>query len=532
MSSIKLNENQQQSDEVVIDPADRQAFIDAIDTGNATMLGNLIVKNWHLVKLVKIGARGNPPLLYACRAAKPNKQIIQSLIEVGADLDAENLAGNFALLAVRDVELVHLLVSKGANVRKVRASTGYNIFTKSMAKQRLPILLYLLAKKYFGANETIKQEHVLASAIQMKNLDMVKLFVQYGAQVNNRFGGDGHTSVHAAVASQDMAIIKYIIEDCKGDVHIATRSNMTALTIAITLNNVELVKYLVESAGAQLNEDLVLNQVLACTRIAQNAEMASYLIKRFNPSFACVNVLEQQQKLLEQQQQQQQQEQKTGANQGNPLLQQPLIKPNMFIPSVAFAGIQHIHPESNINSVGPISQMDIARYETVTEILQQVVKLNNLDLLKNILQRGANINSISITTNESILDTALLLGNLQVIQFLLLMNAKTNLAEHDDKVAAKVPKATQEFLMRVARVDAHMVQHESVPHVTTGTIFTITCWNFEMFITMLKTKCKLKVSDKIRAEYLDAETQGYKELNMMVLRAFNNNDITIRIVKL
>lgn len=426
-----------------VEQADKLQFIEAIESGNTTQLANLIVKNWHLIKC-KISAKDDPPLLYVCRKAKPNKQIVSTLLEVGADPEETNKAGNFALLACKDVEIAALLISKGANPRRVREKSGFNIFTKAMNKANIPIVFYLLAKKIFSPNELVKQRSFLSIATELGNIEIVKLLVKYGAQIDLRFGDMGITAIHVAVSQNNIPLIKYFVEECKCDVNLASRDNSTPITRAAIQGFLEGTKYLAEH-GALLNNELVQQLLLSCMAMNQ-MEVVYFLFNFYKPTFN--------------------------------------------------------------------------KDETVTTMImcEAVKKGATLDFIKNLVTRGASVHGTNEYTGNTIVDEALFAGNLQIIQFLLLLNATPREAINE-KNLPKLSQQVQDFLMRVTRVEVLLQP--------SNTCFPITCWNYDMFLQLMKSRVKSK--ENIECEYLDAETQDFKPLGISVLRAFNNNTITLRV---
>lgn len=155
-----------------------------------------------------------------CAVAQGRDEMLQLLIENGADVHGENEQGSTALhVAAHEgrIDLLRLLIEKGADVQKISDDWG----------------------------------SALTAAAQAAAFDCAKLLLENGAEVNAE-GGKYHSALQAAAVVGDPDMIKLLLEH-KADPNVVGGEFGTALLAASSESNMEPIRLLLE-AGADPNE--------------------------------------------------------------------------------------------------------------------------------------------------------------------------------------------------------------------------------------------------------------------------------------
>ena len=98
---------------------------------------------------------------------------------------------------------------------------------------------------YFGVS-------ALWVAAALNNLEIVKLLVEHGAQVNH-ITATNSTALRCACCFGNMGMVRYLVEK-GGDIHIAKQNNQTNLLASVYQRHLNVVTYLVDEAGFDVNE--------------------------------------------------------------------------------------------------------------------------------------------------------------------------------------------------------------------------------------------------------------------------------------
>ena len=96
---------------------------------------------------------------------------------------------------------------------------------------------------------TITPVHV---AVDNNQIDMVKLLVKYGADVNI-LGFTDRTPLQTAIFRGNLELVKYLAGEAGANPNIQNSYGNTALHMAVSKDRLDIVKYLVEEAGADVN---------------------------------------------------------------------------------------------------------------------------------------------------------------------------------------------------------------------------------------------------------------------------------------
>jgi len=92
----------------------------------------------------------------------------------------------------------------------------------------------------------------LCAAVYIGNLDMIKLLIENGADVNT-VSSYNATPLHVATGLNRLDIVKYLIEEAHGDVHRVNKKNTICLNVAGIQGNTTLIEYLLQQPGTDIN---------------------------------------------------------------------------------------------------------------------------------------------------------------------------------------------------------------------------------------------------------------------------------------
>lgn len=180
-------------------------------------------------------------------------EVVQSLVERGADLNRSTTEGNSPLgQAVADghLEVVKYLVSKGA-------STTHN-YKNGNTPLHLAVLgghLNIVnALKPSQANLRAKNRQgytPLYLAASEGRLDFVKLFRSMDVDLKSHQSGEGESPLMAAAENGHLDVLKYLA-DAGEDIRHKDQNNRTPFIRAVISGHTDIVKFLV-NAGADIN---------------------------------------------------------------------------------------------------------------------------------------------------------------------------------------------------------------------------------------------------------------------------------------
>jgi ankyrin repeat protein len=178
------------------------------------------------------GVLGQAPLTRA--AFSGNTASLRKLLEAGAKPDSQALV---AAIWSRKVEPVQVLLDAGARpvpeALEAAAAFGHTEL----------VLLFL--------NEGVPPDAGLAGAARRGNLELLRLLLAKGAQVNHKARG-GRTALHAAAGAGKVDAVRFLLQQ-GADPNITNERDETPLHRAILEErNLEVIKLLV-AAGAKLD---------------------------------------------------------------------------------------------------------------------------------------------------------------------------------------------------------------------------------------------------------------------------------------
>ncbi len=158
-----------------------------------------------------------------------NTEIVQFLIERGANVNAESIEGWAALHWAADsgyAEIVEILLDSGANVNAVERINGFTALHCAAWKGHLEVVIVLLRE---GANisATSSAGTPLHLAVMHGHLDIVEMLLREGANSNIR-DEDGNAPLCFAVKNSDAEIAELLINN-GADVNVRNNEGRTFL---------------------------------------------------------------------------------------------------------------------------------------------------------------------------------------------------------------------------------------------------------------------------------------------------------------
>ena len=189
---------------------------------------------------------------------KGNVEMVRLLVEAGADVNAaEGFGGNTPLheaVEQGDTEMVKILVAAGADVNAEgsMSRTPLSLAAEKGATEIMQILLGPYADTPGGGEDkeaastpSIGSE-ALYTAIEKGNVEMVRLLVEAGADVNAAEGFGGNTPLHEAVEQGDTEMVKILVA-AGADVNAEGFMSRTPLTLAAEEGATEIMQILLGS---------------------------------------------------------------------------------------------------------------------------------------------------------------------------------------------------------------------------------------------------------------------------------------------
>jgi len=161
-------------------------------------------------ELNKQDHQGNTPLMWA--VSEGNDDIVQLLVEQGANVNAQNFSGETALF--------------------VAATRGFDTIAQTLLEN--------------GANVQITNidgVSPLHMAAANGNLSTMALLVRYGAFVNSQ-DDNGDSPLHFAVRENQSRLVEMLVSHCNADVDIVNDDQETPLELASCLECTDIVLFL------------------------------------------------------------------------------------------------------------------------------------------------------------------------------------------------------------------------------------------------------------------------------------------------
>ena len=254
------------------------------------------------VPLESEGSKGQTSGL--CPAMWSDPAVCQVLIDAGADIETKDVEGRSPLhfaCSSGSLGVVKMLVRAGAGVG-VPDSMGQTCLMLATYCRHTETVRYLVGLKEVDVDKrnNMRGYTVLHLAVQQNLADMVKVFIDAGAEVEAK-DGSGHSPLHVASSSGSLEFVKLLVAAGAG-VRVTDNEGATCLLFAAVHGCTETVRYLVGVEGVEVEhtDDIYGRTALHWALHTQHADVVQVLIdaganieakdkKGYSPLlFACV----------------------------------------------------------------------------------------------------------------------------------------------------------------------------------------------------------------------------------------------------
>nr|CAH7722319.1 unnamed protein product [Callosobruchus chinensis] len=240
------------------------------------------------------GTSGMTPLMYAVKDNRTS--LIDKMIDLGSDVGARN-NDNYNVLHIsamysredvvkllltkkgvdvystggsRNQTAVHLVASRQtgtatAILRALLQAAGKDIRLKTDGKGKIPLLLAVEAGNQSMCREllsTLTSEQLKAAsangdtalhlAVRRKDIDMVRILVDYGTSVDIR-NGEGQTPLHIAAAEGDEILVKYFY-GVRASASVTDNQDRTPMHLAAENGHANIIELLADKFKASIFE--------------------------------------------------------------------------------------------------------------------------------------------------------------------------------------------------------------------------------------------------------------------------------------
>ena len=241
-------------------------------------------------------------------------KLLDLLLKAGADINIKQQFGISDLMfatELGDLELFKLLAKYNPNIETM-TDKGKNLFTNAMDYGNYDLAFYLLKEyPYFRKNidycsrdiqEPSKVSSLLGKFLEKHDIEKIKEMIEMGANINSKTAMKGITALIIAIETEDEDFIKFVLK--KGaDVNIkiqnkylaipgyfeylekygnfadTANNGITPLMKACIIENLGIVKLLIEDYGAEINakNDIQKWTALDFAMVTKNIEVIEYL---------------------------------------------------------------------------------------------------------------------------------------------------------------------------------------------------------------------------------------------------------------
>ncbi|UNF62747.1 ankyrin repeat domain-containing protein [Spiroplasma poulsonii] len=183
---------------------------------------------------------------------KNNPEIVQLLLDKGADVNLQNKNGDIPLITAiknNDLKMVQLLLDNGADINLQNKNVDIPLIT-AIKNNDLKMVQLLLDK---GADVNLQNKNGLIPldyAMDRNNKELVQFLIDNGAGVNIK-DWFGCTPLHNAIIKDNLKMVQFLI-DKGADVNIQDWFGFTPLITAIKNNDLKMFQFLIDN-GAGVN---------------------------------------------------------------------------------------------------------------------------------------------------------------------------------------------------------------------------------------------------------------------------------------
>lgn len=229
---------------------EKEALILAVKKGDFKMVELLVSAGADVNAQDKAG---NFPLL--CAVEQSRLDIVALLLESGVDVNASNKKGETALFWAAKVDIANLLIRAGADVN-VQDKEGNSPLLYVIGNSKLDIGAIVDIATFFiesGSDINVfnkKGETPLYLANQKRSESIYNALVQAGAKEEENVDDNRNTPLLLAVEKSDLQLVNYLIS-IKANLEAKNKNGKTSLLIACYNGNLPIIEALVR-AGANL----------------------------------------------------------------------------------------------------------------------------------------------------------------------------------------------------------------------------------------------------------------------------------------
>ncbi len=220
-------------------PTAEQEFLDAIKKGNAARVGELLKQNPALIKAST--KNGTTAVLLAVYARHPD--IAESLLATGIEPNI------FEAAATGRVDRVRQLIKQNPELIKAYSPDGWTALHLNFGNLEIVKVFLDSGADINAVSKNKLSATPLQGAAAMQNLELGRLLVQRGANVNCR-GEEGGTPLHEVAGNGQIEFAKLLL-DRGANVNAKDDGGKTPLTIALEYKQTEMAKLLRERQGTQ-----------------------------------------------------------------------------------------------------------------------------------------------------------------------------------------------------------------------------------------------------------------------------------------
>ncbi len=182
--------------------------------------------------------------------------LVKSLLDLRDKQEKQDQKINFNSKVISDIK--HVFDSKFlclANIRSKMFNNEMYLFLL-MYKNKIPVDAIELHRRIDDKMKNfftyaIKPDP-LHAMVEANKKDLLKIMIEYGADVNKIVNNHGETLLFTACESRNLGLVKYLIEQ-GADVNKENDGRKTPLFAACKSRNIDIVKYLIEQ-GADVNK--------------------------------------------------------------------------------------------------------------------------------------------------------------------------------------------------------------------------------------------------------------------------------------
>jgi ankyrin repeat protein len=184
-----------------------------------------------------------------------NPAIIEVLCEAGANLNPPNVCLLEIALALHDMSIVKALARRMGKdlINASRDSFGNTMLSRAVLDNNLPMVEFFLSLGADANTLNFKALTPLCEAANNTRLDMIELLLKSGVDINQRVNPDSrHTLLHNAVVTGNQRMVQWLMHR-DIDINAVDAHGLTALDLAVTAKDVDLIEMLVDSDKTDVN---------------------------------------------------------------------------------------------------------------------------------------------------------------------------------------------------------------------------------------------------------------------------------------